>query len=276
MNLLYENRPIEDKILINKICLDSLIPNLPEKPENNEFAFVFCDGRPDMEINKPEHFACFKACKIHSEFNYPIFCFIANSNNFLNNDMELIKKLRINIIKINPITTHKAYSDFCIKELFFKLPNNIENILTVSADSWPLKSGFEKFIIENELDMIGPILGHVPALDVLTQYGWQPMHLLHSVPIGINGGWSYRKASKMRLISTKFSPYKVKERYSSDFERVNEDLYFFYLGVGSGILKCPTIQQCLKFGIDPLTNKEYNDFTENKKSFFGYHYIKYE
>lgn len=271
IELLYKNRSVQDKYLIYKLYADIIYEKDISKPESDDFAFVFCDGRPDVEINKIEHFTCFKACYSYSKYKYPIYCFVANTDNFLNNDEWLINHYRINIIKIDPITSHKGFSDFCIKEIYFRLPVSAENTFLVSADSWPLKEGFEKFVIDNELDMIGPILKHLPALDVLTPQGWAPM--IFNVPIGINGGWSFRKASKMRLISTKFERYKFKERFSPDFERVNEDLYYFYLGVGSGIIKCPTLEKCNQFGIDPLTNIVYDD---KDKLPFGYHYIKYE
>lgn len=271
INLLYKDRSLEDKYLIYKLCTDTLFEAESKKENSDEFAFVFCDGRPDIEINKLEHFTCFKACHTYSKYKYPIYCMVANIDNFLNNHENLIKEWRINIIKIPPITSHKAFSDFCIKEMYFKLPISAENTFTISADSWPLKEGFEQFIIDNQLDMIGPALRHLPSLDVMTPNGWAQM--LFKVPIGINGGWSFRKSSKMRLITTKFEKYKFKERFSPDIERVNEDLYYFYLGVGSGIIKCPTLQQCNEFGVDPLTNVLYN----NKDNLpFGYHYIKYE
>src|SRR5579864_2387194 len=252
MKLLYNNRNDSDKSLIYHICTDLHWErlDLDAKLITDEWAYVFVEGRPDIEINYLEHFSCFKACKLYAEYNTPIYCFVNNTKNFLNNNKWLIDKWKIHVIEIQPITTHKAFSDFCIHELYFKLPSNIKHVITVSADSWPLRSGFEQWILDNKYSIIGPALRHLPALDVKTTQGWQPM--LFNVPIGINGGFSYRNASLMRLIPEKFKNYKFKERFSADFERVNEDLYYFYLAVGSGLAKCPTIEDCNYFGRDPL------------------------
>ncbi len=267
MNLLYNQKPIEDKFLIYHIGTPIINAELDieNKTKSDEFCGVFVEGR-NREVNCFEDFMTLKSFKLYSEYNYPIFVFLNNSKNFLNNNHWLINKWRINVIKIPEITNLQDFSRFCIQQLFFKIPNYIENVLTLQPDGLLLKSGWEKYIKDNNFDLIGAHWQHRTTLEVKTNNGWQRM--LFNPVYGCNCGFSFRKAPKMRLISTKFNNYTLRQ---INDDNLSEDSYFSYLGFGSGLCKLPTLKECDQFSKDPITLDIYND--KNNLPFGG-HYFK--
>lgn len=267
MKSLYENRSIEDKYLINLVCNNILREKLDidNKEKSNEFCGVFIEGR-NREINYLEDFAALKSFKLFSQFNYPIFLFINNDSNLLEGNHWLIDKWRINVIKIPEITNLQDFSKFCIKELYFKLPNWAENLLMLQPDGLLLKSGWEKYVKDNDFSLIGAHWQHYTSLQVKTDAGWQRM--IFNPVYGCNCGLSFRKASKMRLISTKFDKYTLRQ---INDDNLSEDSYFSYLGFGSGLCKLPTLKECDQFSKDPITLEVYNDKSNLP---FGGHYFK--
>jgi len=99
MELLYKNRSEQDQAFIKYVCSNILSQKSKDKNKNETFAGIFIDGR-NREINSLEDYACFHSFYTFSEYAYPIYAFVNNTSNFLNNNNELIDKYNIKIIKI--------------------------------------------------------------------------------------------------------------------------------------------------------------------------------
>lgn len=265
--LLYSSRPQIEQGFIKNVCSHVLSQEIPKKEAKNilNWGFVFVEGRPDVEINKLEHYACFHSCKIYSKGEYPIFCFVNNVNNFLNNNKDLIKKYNIKIIQIGTITSLEQYSKFMIQDLFYELPQEIEHIFTVSADSFLLKSGAEDWILNNDFSLIGGHWQHRTQLQVID--GEQKLSMPFPSVYGCNLGFSYRQPHKMRAISNNFSMLNLTQIGDTNCP---EDSFYSYLGFGSKICKLPTMNEMDIFSKDPLTLDIWNSL--NKP--FGFHYFR--
>ena len=83
---------------------------------------------------------------LYGKYNYPIYCFLTNPKFFTEWDQEILKKWRIKIIQIPPISSLDDYSKFWIHRLVNLLPPEVENIIGISPDSFLLKSGIEKYV----------------------------------------------------------------------------------------------------------------------------------
>ena len=59
----------------------------------------------------------------------------------------------------------------------------------------------------------------------------------------------------MRKISNIFGKLDLIEKGNPDFKPPLEDLFYFYLGYGSGICKKPTLEQACFFSRDPWMKK---------------------
>lgn len=266
MNLLYNNRPSQDQEFISKICYNILNEKVIKKEESNKYCAIFVEGR-NREIGTLEDLTALTSFKIFSEKNYPIFCFLNNTNSpLLNSIAELY---RINIIPIKTLNTLQEYSNFMINEVFFKIPNYIHGCLTIQPDGFLLKSGWENFIEQNNINLIGAKWGHYTFLDVLYNETYIPM-AFPPTNIG-NLGFSYRNPSICRLISEKFKNITFKQHWDQP-GHLPEDAFYCYLTYGMNICKKPTEDQANQFSIDPLTNQVYS----NKNDLpFGFHYFKY-
>lgn len=263
MNFLYQNRSEGEKNFIKMVCLNILETPIINQIVDNKYGFIFCEGRPEVEINKLEHFAMFHSAKAFSGYNYPIFCFVNNANNFLNNDENLIKLFNIKVIKIKSLISLQEYSDFLIKELFFLLPKEIDNYLTIQADGMLLKSGWETWIESNQFDMIGAHWQHDTSLEIFQNNQYYPLN--YPLINMCNMGFSFRKASKMRFLSEFGKNYQFRQRFDINLP---EDVYYSYLGFGSEVCKKLTPNQCDIFCKDPLNLERFN-----KKESFGFHFF---
>lgn len=265
--LLYNDRPEEEQNFIKEVCNYILDKTIYIQESSNDFAGIFVEGR-NREINTLEDWAAIWSFNKFSLKNYPVFCFVNNKNNFLNNDLEYIKHNRINIIEIPPINSLEEYSKFCIEKLYYLLPAEIENVLTIQPDGMLLKSGWEDWITDNNFDLIGAHWRHTTGLsckDGLGELSW----VFKYPPIyGCNLGFSFRKASKMREISETFKRYPLRQWADNNCP---EDVFFSYFGFGTKICKLPTLKECDIWCKDPLTLDIWND-KENLP--FGHHFIK--
>lgn len=264
MELLYTNRSQEDQEFIKYVCLDILSTPCKEKSQSNLFAGVFVDGR-NREINKFEDYACFHSFAAFSEYSYPIFAFVHNPKNFLDNNTFLINKYNIHVIKIKELTSLEEYSSFYIKELYFNIPQNIEHIITLQPDAMLIKNGYESYLLNHNFVYVGAPLIHMPAVEYLTENNsWEPF--FNPIRIG-NGGMSYRKASFCRWASKNFGNFILREKFAENNKKPQEDL--FYSTIANAINNpIPTIEQARKFSIDPLDKIDYN----NKIS-YAFHYF---
>lgn len=263
MNLLYTNRSQKDQDFIKYVCNDLLLINPKNKITNNLFAAIFIEGR-NRFINSLEDHACFHSFYTFSEYAYPIYAFVNNTENFLNNNQELIEKYNIKIIKIKALNSLEEYSNFYIKDLFFQIPNEIEHIITLQPDAMLIKNGYEEYLLKHNFIYVGAPWLHSPAMEIYHENTWK--QFLNPVRIG-NGGFSYRKASFCRWASYHFGNENFREKFAENNKKPQEDL--FYSVIANNFPQyMPTIDQCLKFSIDPLDKIDYN----NKVS-FGFHYF---
>jgi hypothetical protein len=271
MNLLYSNRSPEDQEFIKRVCYDIINTQIEGKEDSDEFVGIFVDGR-NREINTLEDMACLHSFKCFSKHNYPIFCFVNNKNNFLE---EIASQgwtpslWRINIIEIPQINSLEEYTEFCINKLYFLLPDYVEKVLTLQPDGMLLQAGWEEFINSSECDWLSSHWRHYAQIDWKVDDKW--CIFTKKTPIG-NGGFSFRKKSAMLELSKAFgSSLQSLREYGRDDNRIPmEDL--FYCGIMNTFpcFKMPTLKQCDLFSCDPLTPKIYN--SPNKP--FGFHFFK--
>lgn len=263
--MLYSSRPSSDRTFIQKVCNDILSHTEVEKPHSDKYCFIYIEGR-DREINCLEDVAAFKSTKVFSEYNYPIFLFCKNTSNLLG-DPSLLKKWRINIIPVEGIDSHQKYSDYCIKEMFYKIPYEIENIVTFQPDGMFINSGWEEWLEKENIDLIGSHWRHLAAIQVKDKDNW--LSVSYNSVYGCNMGFSFRKASKIREISRFFGQYTQREAGAPNDKVPPEDLFYSFWGYGSKICKMPTLNQCDKWAIDPMDEDLYKE-----KTSFGFHFLK--
>lgn len=264
MELLYQNRSQEDQNFIKYVCNDILSQTCEFKNKSELFAGIFIDGR-NREINKLEDYACFHSFATFSQYSYPIFAFVNNVNNFLNDNKFLIDKYNIKIIKINELISLEQYSSFCIKKLYFNIPQHIEHIITLQPDAMFIKNGYETYLLNKNFVYVGAPLMHMPAVEYLSQNNlWEPF--FNPIRIG-NGGMSYRKASFCRWASKNFGNFILREKFAENNKKPQEDL--FYSVIANAINNpIPTVEEAKIFSIDPLDKIDYNN-----KSSYAFHYF---
>lgn len=266
MRTLYENRSDQDKAFIQLVCNDILtVANTP-KEKSDDFCAVFVEGR-NRTINCLEDAAAIHSFKVYSEYDYPVFAFVHNPKDFLNNtDLE---SKRITIIEIPEINSLESYSDFCINWLYFNLPrSNIENIITLQPDGMLLRAGYEDWLKEKEFSLIGARWRHSTSLEFICgrMKDYEPCNF---PPTNMaNLGFSFRKASLMRDVASIYKGVKFRQR--GDFN-CPEDAYFSYLFYGYPLAKKPTNEEADQFSVDPLTLDKWLD---KKNLSFGFHYFK--
>jgi hypothetical protein len=263
MELLYKNRSEQDQEFIKYVCMDILSNPCKEKARSNLFCGIFIDGR-NREINNMEDYACFHSFSTFSEYSYPIFAFVNNTNNFLDNNAFLIDKYNIKIIKINELNSLEAYSIFCIRELYFNIPQEIEHIITLQPDAMIIKEGYESYLLNKNFVYIGAPWLHSPAIEYLDKdNAWQPF--FQPTSIG-NGGMSYRRASFCRWASQNFARLILREKFAQDNKKPQEDLFFSV--IANLVSDKPTRDEARIFSIDPLDKIDYNN-----KTSYAFHYF---
>lgn len=264
-----KSRTKEDQDFIHEVCQYVLNTPVIDKEPSDDFAFILVEGRPDA-ANHIEEYCALRSAKAFSSQNYPIFVFLNNDKDFIGYEYGLMNKWRINIIKVPPLLSLEDYTNFCIKDLYYLLPNNIERVITMQSDGFLLKNGWEKYILNNDFDWISSHWKHYAQIELFINNTWIIGEGLKSTCIG-NGGFSFRKASKMRAISDRFKDLRFREYGRNDNRIPMEDLFYTYLGFNSDILKIPTLKQCDEFSVDPLTLDIWNN---KEKLPFGFHFFK--
>ena len=264
MELLYKNRSKQDQEFIKYVCMDILSTPCKDKTRSNLFCGIFVDGR-NREINNIEDYACFHSFSTFSEYSYPIFAFVNNPNNFLDNNQFLIDKYNIKIIKIDQLNSLEEYSDFCIKELYFNIPPEIEHIITLQPDAMIIKKGYEQYLLNKNFIYLGAPLMHAQAIEYLTEQNtWESF--FNPIRIG-NGGMSYRRASFCRWASQNFNKFTLREKFAENNKKPQEDLFYSVIANVTN-QRIPTIEEARIFSIDPLDKIDYN----NKIS-YAFHYF---
>jgi hypothetical protein len=263
MDILYKNRSIEDQDFIRYVCNDILSIKYKNKTKSNLFAGIFVDGR-DRYINTLEDYTCFHSFYTFSEYSYPIYAFVHNIDNFLDNNFELIEKYNIHIQKIDVLNSLEDYSNFYIKKVYFEILDEIEHTITLQPDAMLIKSGYEEYLLKHNFIYVGAPWLHSPAMEIYHENTWK--QFLKPVRIG-NGGFSYRKASFCKWASKNFGNENFREKFADNNKKPQEDL--FYSVIANHFPEnMPNIEQCLKFSIDPLDKIDYNN-----KTSFGFHYF---
>ena len=127
-----------------------------------------------------------------------------------------------------------------------------------------IKSGYEKYLLDNDFIYIGAPWLHAPAIEFFGEDDrWHDF--FNSVRIG-NGGMSYRKASFCRQASEVYGNFILREKFAENNKKPQEDLFFAVL---ANLYKnTPTIEQARKFSIDPLDKIDYNN-----KTSYAFHYF---
>ena len=262
MKFLFENRPIEDKIVLGKICFDILSQPIEDKQFSQEYCGIWIDGR-NRTLNSIEDLASIKSFYLYSARKYPMLVFCYNTDKFL--EGLDISNLPIQIVKIDEINTHKGYSDFCKKELPFKIPIEYEKLLFLQTDSFLIKNGWEDYLNSIDVDYLGSPWLHTPMINIKDETGWNMIP--RPIQVG-NGAISFRRLSRMRQISELFSKHELREHGTLDKEPAEDLFYAFFIQFYG---KLATVEEASRFCADPLTLEIYNN-----KSVFGGHFPVYK
>ena len=167
------------------------------------------------------------------------------------------------IINQIPALSHDEYSDFCIKKLYFLIPENIKHIITIQSDGMFMKKGYENYVLNKKFAYIGSPWLHSPSIDILNSSDeWIPF--FKNTRIG-NGGLSYRNTDFCREASKHFSNLSLRERYTEN-KKPPEDLFFST--IANHFFSSPSVEEATEFSIDPLDEYDYNN-----KTSFGFHYF---
>lgn len=266
MDLLYKDRSEQDKLFIKEVCERIISTRNTPKMSSQEYCAVFFEGR-NRKVNCLEDLASIYSFKVFSKYNYPVFCFVNNPKDFLGKDEKWLIDNRIFLIKIPEINSLEEYTKYCIFKLYFLLPKEIENVITLQPDGMLLKSGFENFIEDSKADWLSSHWRHFASVGISTGDSW--VTPFHPVCIG-NGGFSFRKASLMRKISRAYSFLNCKENGRNDDRPPMEDLFYSYFGFNTSIMNTPSLKDCDIFSCDPLTPKIFD--SPNKP--FGFHFFR--
>ncbi|MBC8395263.1 MAG: hypothetical protein H8E05_01080 [Bacteroidetes bacterium] len=226
---------------------------------SDEFLGVYVFGG-HKEFKLEDHEAAFASFRKYSEKFYPLYFFYADWECRGLNDgfNEIVLRYGpMKVIEINPITDITDYSKFMIWDLWKHIPEENEKILTFQNDGYLVNSGWEPFINEHDPDYIGSYYTDY------TPEGWKDILYIKDVEkynvnqppdFLMNGGFSFRKRSKMIQISNLISKDDIdygkiesdaldqynKSRTSLELytpPRLNEDMAFCYLGFGKNIFK---------------------------------------
>tara|TARA_R110000824_G_scaffold255324_1_gene444302 strand:- start:17009 stop:17884 length:876 start_codon:yes stop_codon:yes gene_type:complete len=274
---LHKDRPRKDFSLIRDVC-DYILSHRFKNPKRDDSVCgVFIDGRK-RHINTLEDFAAILSFKSFSAYNFPVFCFIHDDTNFLGGmSKDQLEMLRIEIIKIPEITSLEEYTKFCIQDLYIRIPEHIEYVLTLQPDGMLIKDGWEEFAIGNQFDWVSPHWQHQAGVGVISPSDDLEKLVVSppysNVNIG-NGGFSFRKREKMVQICKAFNFLRCCELGRDDFRIPMEDLFFTYFGFGSGIITPPTLRQCDEFAVDPMTRELFDSGKDNWP--FGFHCFNHE
>lgn len=256
LNSCHPHRSVEDQSVLGKICFDTLCIKEKIKDRNNQFCFIFVEGR-ERKLNSYEDLAALKSCRVFSKYNYPIYIF-QNRISFGANKTIFYDEIKnIYNIPINPINNRYDYSEFC-KVLYHLIPPIHEYAVTIQPDGFFIKEGWEEFILQHKFDYIGAPWRHYAG--ICNEKGEE----IENVRVNIgNGGFSCRKIDKMKEISSKFAEFKLLERGSQ--YPPPEDLFCGYFSRILGY-NLPTVEQANSWSLDPIDLEDYL----NKKS-FGFH-----
>lgn len=272
MEQLYKNKPVNDRIILNKICFDILSTDLSkndlwkcDKEHSNEFTFIFVDGR-EQEFSHLEYLAAFKSTKLFSEKNYKILVFVPNTRNFLDNCIDL-ENWRIEIIKIDPIKSHDDYSKFMIEKLPWLIPTQYWNLIFFQSDSFFIKNGWENYIKSLDVTYLGTAWRHFAGIQIYQNNQWLDFKDTNQVCVG-NGAVSFRTLPSMRSISYATKNMILRER-GTENKLPPEDLHYSFFNQIWGKLATP--DECKKFSTDPIDLEDYNN-----KSSFACHFPKHK
>lgn len=268
--LLYSDRPQIEQDFIKNVCNHILIQPLERKEESRDFCGIFVEGR-NRQIDTLEDFAALYSFNAFSQKKYPLFCFINNDSNFLNNDLHgYHMKNRffdnVEIIKIPPLTSLEEYSNFWRFELYNSLPQDLEHGISIQADGFLLRPNYEDFILNNKWDFIGAHFKHMPSIDVKFDGEWESTPKL---VYGFNGGFSYRNLPNCRKLSNISQHFKFRERFAPNNKEPQEDLLLSVLLNENGS-KIPTLKEADLWSQDPLTIESW----ANKTYGYGFHYFR--
>lgn len=258
------NKNEDHTLLLRKICFDTLCLDIESKLQSDLFCGVYIDGR-SREINTAEDEAAFKSFKNFSEYDYPYFILSPNEKNIFDNKYN---NHRINHIKIPELNSHELYSEFLKKEIWNYIPKGFEKLLFLQSDGFLIKEGWENFILDNKIDYIGSAWCHTPRIEIFHDNQWKLINF-SAIHCG-NGGFSFRNKSACEEISKNFSHFTMREYGRTDNRPPPEDLFYSHLI--NGFIKnskVASLNQCMKFSLDPITLQEYN-----KKVSFGFHHPK--
>jgi len=239
--------------LINKFvskCWKNIIDESDwiNKEKSNEFVGIFLHGG-EKPVNYQQIYLPFASFIKNSKYKYPILWFYGGEINDEVNKI-LNKFDNVQLVPIKSITNSQDLNDFYLYQLPKLIPEEFENILYFQDDGFLIKSGWEQFVLDNDIDYAGaPWYDYINYPLLIHEFYIREENLKRAkfpfCQYG-NGGFSFRKRSKlMRLIACLPNPdklhyYEKKLRQIESYKftmGVTEDWLTSHIGINRQIFK---------------------------------------
>jgi hypothetical protein len=252
---------------LNIIRKEILSISLDDKPKSDEFCGVILHSNSPFKLS--EYAAAFHSFLVCSSYCYPVYFFI--SNDAINEEfLSFIScHSNIHVIAIERLSDIFQYNSFVLEKLFYLLPNKSENLLMFQNDGFLISPEWEDYC--SNYDYLGAPWRKSVKID-------EDIFYLENTYVG-NGGFSFRKKSKMIQVLEKLERYGgrnkiIKGLYLDDKRVVTEGKYvvedaiFSYFGFGLGIFKPVTINESQRFSVEPIKLESFY-----KRENYGFHKI---
>lgn len=254
-----------DIVKLQLIKQDILKEPLEFKKNNDFFCGLYVDGTGKLTFDIAD--AMFWGVKVFSEYDYPIYLFVAH-----NNDSGEIKKIinkypNIKVYSIPSLNTPLIYNAWMMAYPWFLIDPKHENIFTFQEDGTAIAKGWEDYFIKGGWDFLGSPWRS--DITVLTKNG--PLKTLRVA----NGGVSCRKRSAIIKVVEYiekqggqhkfFTGIKIDSVLKQENSWLAEDAMLVPVGATFDLLKLPTEQEARKFGHEPIELSLYMDKTSKER-----------
>lgn len=238
---------------------DILKESLNHKKPSSEFCGLYVDGTGRLTFEIAD--AHFWAQKVYSEYDYPIYLFVASNNNPVEIKKIIDKYPSTKVYNIPPLTNALFYNEWMLNYPWFLIDPKHPRVISFQEDGAPIKKGWEEYVIKGDWDFIGsPWKSEIQVL--------ADKHYLKPLKVS-NGGVSVRKIKSMikvvQLINKEggqhrfFSGIKIDGVLKQQNSWLAEDAMINAVGYSFDIFKPLSEEDAKKFGHEPIEYSLYMD-----------------
>lgn len=227
-----------------------------DKKRSDDFCGLCVDGTGNVTLAGLDAFL--NSFYYFSLYQYPVFLLVSVTNN-KEELKNIVQKYPYTIIvEIPPLTTIEYYSEWMFNYCFQYISPRFEKIFTFQEDGGLIKSGWEEFVTKGNYDFIGaPWKSKIRVI----------AENVSTAEIQVcNGGVSFRKRSSMLKVldfinnhggqHRVFKGLEIDRRLRQYNSWLAEDA-MFSIGFCLDMFKVPTIEECSRFSLEPITLNHY-------------------